>query len=120
MFTNPLRASSSGKVLLADVHRAQQTGNKCSTRVYCSRVRPLELIIDLTPQRQSTNIPVSERRILLNRLVDNIWDQISEYAMPELDKEFHVETSTDNNDTSYEGDFELSDAKEVGDTVNTP
>ena len=38
---------------------------------------------------------------------------ISEYIMPEPDEEFHVETSTDKNDTSDEVDFELIHIKEA-------
>ena len=40
--------------------------------------------------------------------------------MPEPDEEFHVDTSTDENDTLNEGDFELADADEAGDTVEAP
>ena len=40
--------------------------------------------------------------------------------MPEADKEFHVDTSTDENDTSDEENFELIDAEEAVDTVEVP
>ena len=45
---------------------------------------------------------------------------ISEYVMPEADEEFHVDTSTDENDTSDEENFELIDAEEAVDTVEVP
>ena len=45
---------------------------------------------------------------------------ISEYMMPEADEEFHVDTSTDENDTSDEENFELIDAEEAVDTVEVP
>lgn len=45
---------------------------------------------------------------------------ISEYAMPEPDEEIHVDTSTGENDTLDEGDFELTDAEEAIDTVEAP
>ena len=45
---------------------------------------------------------------------------ISEYVMPEADEEFHVDTSTDENDTSDEEKFELIDAEEAADTVEVP
>ena len=38
-------------------------------------------------------------------------ESASEYVMPEPDEEFHVETSTDKNDTSDEEDFELTDTE---------
>ncbi|KAM7450086.1 hypothetical protein ABFA07_002190 [Porites harrisoni] len=45
---------------------------------------------------------------------------ISEYVMPEADEEFHVDTSTDENETSDEENFELIDAVEAVDTVEVP
>ena len=45
---------------------------------------------------------------------------ISEYVMPEAGEEFHVDTSTDENHTSDEENFELIDAEEAVDTVEVP
>ena len=45
---------------------------------------------------------------------------ISEYVMREADEEFHVDTSTDENDTSDEEHFELIGAEEAVDTVEVP
>ena len=45
---------------------------------------------------------------------------ISEYVMPEADEEFHVDTSTDKNDTSNEDNSELIDAEQAVDTVEVP
>ena len=45
---------------------------------------------------------------------------ISEYMMPETDEEFHMDTSTDENDTSDEENFELINAEEAVDTVEVP
>ena len=38
---------------------------------------------------------------------------ISEYVMPEVDKEFHLDTATDEGDDSDEGDLEATDAEET-------
>ena len=44
---------------------------------------------------------------------------ISEYVMPEADEEFHVDTSTDDNDTSDEENFELIDAEEASSAIDS-
>ena len=36
-----------------------------------------------------------------------------EYVMPEADKEFHLDTSTDEGDDSDEGNLEATDAEET-------
>ena len=38
---------------------------------------------------------------------------ISEYVMPEADKEFHLDTSTNEGDDSDEGDLEATDAEKT-------
>ena len=38
---------------------------------------------------------------------------ISEYVMPEADKEFHLDTYTDEGEDSDEGDLEATDAEET-------
>ena len=76
-------------------------------------------------------ISASERRVLLTKWVGNAWDEvcsnkedgsedalvhiegISEYVMPKEDKEFHLDTSTDEGDDSEEGDLEATDAEET-------
>lgn len=40
--------------------------------------------------------------------------------MPEADEEYNVDTSTDENDTSDEENFELIDAEDGVDTVEVP
>ena len=45
---------------------------------------------------------------------------ISEYVIPEADEEFHVDTSTDESETSDGENFELIDAVEAVDTVEVP
>ena len=45
---------------------------------------------------------------------------ISDYVMPEADEEYHMDTSTDENDTADEEKFELMDAEEAVDTVEVP
>ena len=45
---------------------------------------------------------------------------ISEYFIPEPEEESHVDTSTDESDTSDEGDFEFTKEEETVDTVETP
>ena len=45
---------------------------------------------------------------------------ISEYSIPEPEEESHVDTSTDENDTSGEGDFELTNEEETVDAVEVP
>lgn len=181
MFTNPPRANLSGKILVADVHRAQQTDEvrqllqRKKTLLInippgcTSRVQPLDVSVNkpfkdavrtqfekhlngnLTLHTQG-KIPASEQRVVLTRWVGNAWDHISntamvkrsfkkcginvnihgsenalvhlegisEYVMPEADEEFHVDTSTDENETSDEENFELIDAVEAVDTVEVP
>lgn len=182
MFTNPPRANLSGKILVADVHRAQQTDEvrqllqRKKTLLInippgcTSRVQPLDVSVNkpfkdavrtqfekqlngnLTLHTQG-KIPASEQRVVLKRWVGNAWDHIcsntamvkrsfkkcginvnidgsenalvhlegiSEYVMPEADEEFHVDTSTDENETSDEENFELIDAVEAVDTVEVP
>ena len=182
MFTNPPRANSSGKILVADVHRARQTDETkqllqrkktllIKVPAGCTgRVQPLDVSVNKpfknavrTQFEKHLNgnltfytegkIPASERRVLLTRWVGNAWDHIcsnremvkrsfkkcgikvnidgsenalvhlegiSEYVMPEADEEFHMDTSTDENDTSDEENFELIDAEEAVDTVEVP
>lgn len=182
MFTNPPRANLSGKILVADVHRAQQTDEvrqllqtKKTLLINIppgctSRVQPLDVSVNkpfkdavrtqfekhlngnLTLYTQG-KILASEQRVVLTRWVENAWDHIcsntemvkrsfkkcginvnidgsenalvhlegiSEYVMPEADEEFHVDTSTDENETSDEENFELIDAVEAVDTVEVP
>lgn len=161
MFTNPPRANLSGNILVADVHRVQQTDEVrqllqrkktllinipqgCTSRVQSLDVsvnKPFKDAVrtqfekhlngNLTLYTQG-KIPASEQRVVLTRWVGDAWDHIcsntekversfkkcgvnvnidgsenalvhlegiSEYVMPEGDEEFHVDTSTDENET---------------------
>lgn len=105
MFVNSPRAGSFGKILVADVHRAQQTNEvkkllrKKTTLLInvppgcTSRVQPLDVSVNkpfrnvvkiqfekhlqenLTMYVES-KISVSERRILLTTWVGNAWDEV--------------------------------------------
>ena len=61
------------------------------------------------------NVNINESENVLVHL-----EGISEYVMPEADEEFHMDTSTDENDTSDEENFELIDAEEAVDAVEVP
>ena len=175
VFRNPPRAGSPGKILVADVHLAQQTNEvkrllqKKKTLLInvppgsTSRVQPLDVSVN-KPFKNAVKIQFekhlqenltmyvegkiseSERRVLLTTWVGNAWDEvcsnkemlqrsfkkcginikedgsentlvhiegISEYVMPEADKEFHLDTSTNEGDDSDEGDLEATDAEET-------
>ena len=105
VFLNPLTPGSSGKILTADVHAAQQTDdvktllNRCKTQLKnvppgtTNRVQVLDVVInkpfkdavreqfeqhihDHLDLYVENKLPVSERRILTTKWVANAWDKI--------------------------------------------
>ena len=105
IFLNPPTPGSSGKVLIADVHRAQQTNevkillNRCKTRLInvpagtTSRVQLLDVVIN-KPFKEAVReqfahhidgnlelyvegkLTVSERRMFTTKWVANAWETI--------------------------------------------